>query len=69
MGKRIKFVQGMAIGVAAQYFYDPQAGRSRRARLRDQSAAQLRRLGRLLGKKARYQLGRARGFRHRLMPG
>ena len=66
MGKRIKFVQGMALGAAAQYYYDPRAGRTRRAKLRDQAGAQIRRMGRLLGRKARYQLGRAKGLRHRL---
>ena len=69
MGKRIKFVQGMALGAAAQYYYDPRAGRTRRAKLRDQAGAQFRRFGRLLGRKARYQLGRAKGLRHRLTPG
>ncbi|MGH8958341.1 MAG: hypothetical protein ACRDVK_06670 [Acidimicrobiia bacterium] len=69
MGKRIKFAQGMALGVAAQYYYDPSAGRSRRARLRDQAGAQVRRFGRLIGRKARYQLGRAKGLRHRLTTG
>jgi hypothetical protein len=67
MGKRIKFVQGMALGAAAQYYYDPRAGRSRRARLRDQATSQVRKLGRLVGRKARFQLGRAKGLRHRLV--
>lgn len=66
MGKRIKFVQGMALGAAAQYYYDPRAGRARRARLRDQATSQVRKLGRLVGRKARYQIGRAKGMRHRL---
>ncbi|MGH8924564.1 MAG: hypothetical protein ACRDWA_08035, partial [Acidimicrobiia bacterium] len=61
MGKKLKFMQGIALGVAAQYYYDPRAGRSRRARLRDQAGSQMRKLGRLVGRKARYQLGRAKG--------
>ncbi|HJU81443.1 MAG TPA: hypothetical protein VJ796_06805 [Acidimicrobiia bacterium] len=69
MGKRMKFVQGIALGAAAQYYYDPRAGRTRRAKLRDQAGAQFRRFGRLLGRKARYQLGRAKGLRHRLTSG
>lgn len=69
MGKKLKLMQGIALGAAAQYYYDPQAGRSRRARLRDQSLAQVRRLGRVVGRKARYQLGRAKGLRHRLTTG
>jgi hypothetical protein len=67
MGKRIKFVQGMVLGAAAQYYYDPREGRSRRARLRDQTTSQVRKLGRLIGRKARYQVGRAKGLRHRLV--
>lgn len=62
-------MQGMAMGIAAQYFYDPNAGKARRARLRDQAAARVRKLGRGLAKKARYQIGRTKGLRHRLMPG
>ena len=36
MGKKLRFWTGAAIGAALQYLYDPKAGPSRRALLRDQ---------------------------------
>ena len=37
------FVRGAALGAAAAYLFDPDAGNGRRARLRDQAAALVRR--------------------------
>lgn len=48
-------------GAALSYFLDPDRGRSRRARARDQSAATLRRARRKVTRRARYLSGRARG--------
>ncbi|HEV8421461.1 MAG TPA: hypothetical protein VGR13_08915, partial [Actinomycetota bacterium] len=47
-----------ALGAAAAYFFDPQMGRSRRARTRDQLVAMFRRTGRRVGGSA----GRAGGW-------
>lgn len=66
MGKKLRTLWGGAIGATLQYLYDPQSGKSRRARLRDQAAAQVRRLTRLIGRKLRYQKGRLRGVAHEL---
>jgi hypothetical protein len=57
------------VGAAAAYLLDPDRGRSRRARLRDQSAAYGRRQARALERQASFQRGRAEGLvqraRHR----
>ena len=36
MGKKLRFWTGAVLGAALQYLYDPKAGPSRRALLRDQ---------------------------------
>jgi hypothetical protein len=36
MGKKLRFWAGAALGAGLQYLYDPKAGPSRRALLRDQ---------------------------------
>jgi hypothetical protein len=36
MGKKLRFWAGAVLGAALQYFYDPAAGRARRAYLRQQ---------------------------------
>jgi len=64
MGKRTRFLTGALMGAGVQYLYDPQAGRTRRARLSQQTAAKLRKAGRFLSRKARYQRGRLRGRLH-----
>ena len=57
------------VGAAAAYLFDPDRGRSRRARLRDQSQAFGRRQARALERQASFQRGRAEGLvqraRHR----
>jgi hypothetical protein len=64
MGKRTRFMTGALFGAGIQYLYDPQAGRGRRARLKDQAVARLRKGGRELAKKARYQRGVVQGKVH-----
>lgn len=39
MGKKLRFWAGAALGATFQYLYDPKAGPSRRALLRDQITA------------------------------
>jgi hypothetical protein len=60
------------VGAAAAYLFDPDRGRSRRARLRDQSQAFSRRKARALERQASFQRGRAEGLvqrvRHRGEP-
>lgn len=64
MGKRMRFMTGAAVGAGMQYLYDPQAGRSRRARLSQQAASKVRKAGRFLSRKARYERGRLQGRLH-----
>jgi osmotically-inducible protein OsmY len=60
----MKGLMGAAIGVAGMYFFDPQQGRTRRARLQDQATAFARRGAREVGRKADIARGRAEGLRH-----
>ncbi|MGH8927143.1 MAG: hypothetical protein ACRDWH_02235, partial [Acidimicrobiia bacterium] len=60
----MRFLAGAGVGATFQYLYDPVAGRSRRARLRDQGFAQLRDAQRFIGRKLRYQGGRIQGLKH-----
>jgi osmotically-inducible protein OsmY len=57
------------VGAAAAYLFDPDRGRGRRARLKDQSQAFKRRQARALERQASFQRGRAEGLvqraRHR----
>ena len=69
MGKRIRMMSGAAMGATIQYLYDPTSGRSRRARLKDQAAARVRDVTRMIGRKIRYQRGRLRGVAHELSTG
>lgn len=48
-------------GAAAAYLYDPQLGRGRRTRLKDQAAAQLRQVRRHAERKGRYIRSTAEG--------
>lgn len=52
-----------AAGAAAAYFFDPQMGRTRRAKARDRIAATFRRAGRRIGRKGRWLEGKAHGLR------
>ena len=69
MGKRLRMMSGAAMGATIQYLYDPTSGRSRRARLRDQAAARLRKVTKMIGQKIRYQRGRLRGAAHDMSTG
>jgi osmotically-inducible protein OsmY len=51
----------IGVGAAIAYLWDPVSGRSRRARLEDQIAADVRDRADAIRKKARYQAGRAKG--------
>lgn len=53
-----------ALGALAMYLFDPQLGRTRRARLSDQLTGVLRRSKREASRKAEYARGHAEGFRH-----
>jgi osmotically-inducible protein OsmY len=57
----IKFAKGAAIGAAAAYVLDPDNGRARQARLRDQLLAATRRAARWGGRQTRYSAGRMKG--------
>lgn len=57
----IKFVKGAAIGAAAAYVLDPDHGRARQARLRDQLLASTTRATRWAGRQSRYSAGRMKG--------
>lgn len=61
-----KLIPGAAVGAAAAYLFDPDRGRSRRARLADQAGAAIRRAGRSVISRMRYQGGAARGLAYRL---
>jgi osmotically-inducible protein OsmY len=57
----ISFAKGAAIGAAVTYVLDPDHGRARQARLRDQMLAAGRRGARWAGRKTRYSAGRMKG--------
>lgn len=57
-----------AVGAAILYFWDPVAGKGRRARLKDQTASEVRGLGDTAVKRARYEAGRVKGLIHEKMP-
>jgi len=52
-----------ALGAAAAYFFDPQMGRTRRAKARDRVMATFRRAGRRASRKGRWLGGKAHGLR------
>ena len=60
--KRSALAAGV-LGAAAAYFFDPQMGRTRRARARDRLMAMFRRTGRRVGRKGRWLAGKAYGLR------
>jgi hypothetical protein len=57
----VKFAQGAAIGATTTYYFDPDHGRARRARLREQLLAAGKRGARSAGKRVRHELGRMKG--------
>jgi hypothetical protein len=52
-----------ALGAAAAYFFDPQMGRTRRAKARDRIMAAFRRSGRRIERKGKWLGGKAYGLR------
>jgi osmotically-inducible protein OsmY len=60
------FALGVATGGAIGYLLDPDRGRSRRARLRDQTKSQIRTTSESLKNRLEYQRGVARGIMHDL---
>lgn len=64
MPKTLLIGIGAATGALLAYLFDPDRGRSRRARLSDQAAARGRELSETMRKTAEYQRGVARGVVH-----
>ena len=67
----IRYVRRMfwiGVGVVIAYLWDPVSGRSRRARLGDQTAAEVRDAANSIQKKARYHAGRAKGVVYEALP-
>jgi osmotically-inducible protein OsmY len=58
---KTRLLLGVAIGASAEYLFDPQLGTRRRARLRDQAAARLRRARRGAARRASYERGQRTG--------
>ncbi|HEY7526402.1 MAG TPA: BON domain-containing protein [Candidatus Limnocylindria bacterium] len=61
MRRLLSTVLVASLGAAAAFLFDPERGRGRRARLVDQAAASLRRVGRGLQRQVRLLGGRAGG--------
>ena len=66
MGRRIAWA---AVGATAMYLFDPDMGRTRRARLADQIAARFRGGVREVGRKAEYVGGHFEGVKHAVRDG
>lgn len=62
------FTLGATVGAVAAYFLDPDRGRARWTRTRDQALAMGRQLARRTERKARYLEGRIEGLSYRLTP-
>jgi hypothetical protein len=61
---RFRTLKGAAIGATLMYYCDPQNGRGRRTRARDQFAARMRRARREAERDQRYRAGVAEGRQH-----
>jgi hypothetical protein len=59
--RKTTLLVGAAIGAGAEYFFDPQLGMRRRARLRDQTTARVRRVRRGAARRASYERGQRAG--------
>jgi osmotically-inducible protein OsmY len=57
---------GAAVAAAGAYLFDPDRGRTRRAKLADRGGATLRTVRDRMMAKARYQKGVARGMAHKM---
>ncbi len=65
--RKIPLVIGGGIGATIAYLFDPDQGRSRRARIRDQMGARARLGLSTVANQAKFQGGRARGLVHDAM--
>ncbi len=59
-----KAILTASIGAGAMYLFDPQLGRTRRAKLQQKLGGVSRRASREAGRKAEYARGQAEGLRH-----
>lgn len=57
---------GAAVGAAGVYLFDPDRGRTRRAKLADQTGAMARKAGNRIRAQGRYQRGVAQGVIHKM---
>ncbi len=64
--KRMLF--GAAIGAVTMYLFDPQMGRTRRAKLQDQLGGKVRRGASEVARKSEYARGHVEGLRHMATP-
>jgi hypothetical protein len=64
MGLRFRTLEGAAVGATLMYYLDPQNGRGRRTRARDQWGARVRRARREAEREQRYVAGQAQGRLH-----
>jgi hypothetical protein len=62
--RRLRKAISVGGGAALMYLFDPEQGRTRRAKLKDQLAGIYRRRARDLGRKTEYARGHAEGIRH-----
>jgi hypothetical protein len=62
--RRGRFILGVAVGAVGMYFLDPDRGRSRSTRLRDQVAKKGRELRRERDRISRYEEGVIKGLEH-----
>lgn len=66
--KMLKYLALGAGGVAAAYFFDPEMGRTRRAKVADQIGGLLRRGKEGAERRAEYEAGRMEGMKHKAIP-
>jgi hypothetical protein len=59
--RKTRLLMGVAIGAGVEYLLDPQLGKRRRARLRDQAAARIRRARRDAARRSSYERGQRAG--------
>jgi len=66
MGRLRRLITAVGLGVGAMYFFDPQLGKSRRAKLRDQLNSNLNRTRRDAEARLRDIRNRAQGAYHEI---
>jgi hypothetical protein len=60
-GKHFRFLKGLLVGGGVVYFFDPQLGRGRRAKAREQMISMRRQLLNQAEKKVKYEAGKLEG--------